>query len=182
MNYYVGEIRAFTFGFVPKGWLPCDGKTYPFNGTYNALGAVIGNLYGGTSGQSFAVPNLQGATLASWGTSTDGDEYDAGQAFGQATVALSIDQMPPHNHMAKAKVAQTFANMHTTPATGDWISGCVLPTGNVVGAWKKPDYSGNAIFLQMVGSTGDGLPHENRHPYLAMPIGICWSGTFPKKP
>lgn len=27
MDAYIGEIRAFTFSFVPYGWLGCYGQT-----------------------------------------------------------------------------------------------------------------------------------------------------------
>jgi len=26
MEPFVGEIRLFPYNFVPKGWLPCDGR------------------------------------------------------------------------------------------------------------------------------------------------------------
>jgi microcystin-dependent protein len=181
MDAFVGEIRSFSFGFIPKGWLPCDGKIYPVSGQYGSLAAILGTLYGGTPGQSFAVPNLQGATLAGWGMQPGGDEYAAGQSFGQATVALSTEQMPAHNHGARAKGPQAIANMHTAPAAGDWLSGCVLTEGAVTRAWKQPPYAVAPSFIQMVGSTGGGQPHENRHPYLATPIGICCEGLWPER-
>ncbi|MBS7527977.1 tail fiber protein [Fusibacter paucivorans] len=36
MGQYIGEIRMFSYGKVPDGWLNCDGQTLQIN-NYMAL-------------------------------------------------------------------------------------------------------------------------------------------------
>lgn len=61
MDQYLGEIRLFAFkSFVPMYWVKCDGTI--LNVQQNqALYALIGNTYGGTVNQTFAVPDLTGS-------------------------------------------------------------------------------------------------------------------------
>ncbi|HEV2719356.1 MAG TPA: phage tail protein [Thermoanaerobaculia bacterium] len=53
---YAGQVAAFVGGFVPSGWLACDGRLLP-NVQYPRLYQVIGNKYGG-GGDKFALPKL----------------------------------------------------------------------------------------------------------------------------
>lgn len=54
----VGSVIAFAGTQAPDGWLLCDGRSYPVSGDKNDLFKVIGNTYGGASGQ-FNVPDLR---------------------------------------------------------------------------------------------------------------------------
>jgi len=58
MDGFIGEIRAFPYNFIPKGWLACDGSRQPVS-KYRVLYAVMGSLYGGDE-ITFNVPNLSG--------------------------------------------------------------------------------------------------------------------------
>lgn len=76
MEQLMGEIRLFAFStFAPLGWFKCDGTSYSIQ-QFQALYALIGNTYGGTRGQTFAVPDLTGAEPHPnmiYCISTDGD-------------------------------------------------------------------------------------------------------------
>ncbi|MGD1067307.1 MAG: tail fiber protein, partial [Vulcanimicrobiaceae bacterium] len=54
----VGEIRLFGGGFVPPGWLPCDGSRLSISG-HQALFAVIGTNYGGDGAIFFMLPDFR---------------------------------------------------------------------------------------------------------------------------
>lgn len=56
---YVGEIRLFSFGRVPRGWALCDGRVLPIN-TNQALYSILGTTYGGDGRTTFALPDLRG--------------------------------------------------------------------------------------------------------------------------
>jgi microcystin-dependent protein len=58
-DYFIGEIRAFSFGFAPKGWAFCNGQTLPIN-QYQALFSLLGTQFGGNGTTNFLLPNLQG--------------------------------------------------------------------------------------------------------------------------
>jgi microcystin-dependent protein len=45
MDPYIGEIRLFTFGFAPRGWEPCDGRSLSVEKHKN-LFFVIGDKFG----------------------------------------------------------------------------------------------------------------------------------------
>ncbi len=54
---FIGQIQLFALGFAPVDWKLCDGTVYPISQN-QALYALIGNKFGGITGQTFAVPNL----------------------------------------------------------------------------------------------------------------------------
>ncbi len=54
---FIGQIQLFALGFAPYGWQLCDGTICQI-APNQALYALIGNKFGGTPGQNFAVPNL----------------------------------------------------------------------------------------------------------------------------
>ena len=51
----VGSILTMANGTLPKGYLACNGTTYPIS-NFPALYDVIGNTFGGTSGVNFTTP------------------------------------------------------------------------------------------------------------------------------
>jgi len=59
MDAFTGEIRLFPYNFAPQNWAYCDGTTLLVQQN-PALYSVIGTLYGGTPGQNFKLPNLNG--------------------------------------------------------------------------------------------------------------------------
>jgi len=54
---YIGEIRMFSFGWAPKGWMLCQGQTLHI-AQFQALFALIGNFYGGDGATTFQLPNI----------------------------------------------------------------------------------------------------------------------------
>jgi microcystin-dependent protein len=63
MSYYVGELRAFGDGELPRDFLPCDGRELAIN-SYIPLFSVIGATYGGDGVSQFALPDLRGRVVA----------------------------------------------------------------------------------------------------------------------
>ncbi|WP_024831886.1 phage tail protein [Ruminiclostridium josui] len=61
MDPFIGQIQLFAFGFAPRGWQLCDGSIIKI-AENQALYSLLGNKFGGTPGQSFAVPNLLNAS------------------------------------------------------------------------------------------------------------------------
>ncbi|ACL76820.1 phage tail protein [Ruminiclostridium cellulolyticum] len=54
---FIGQIQLFALGFAPVDWQLCNGAVFQIAGN-EALYSLIGNKFGGTPGQNFAVPNL----------------------------------------------------------------------------------------------------------------------------
>jgi microcystin-dependent protein len=61
IDVYIGTILLFPYNFTPANWSSCDGQILTIS-QYQALYALIGNIYGGSASQgTFALPNLNGA-------------------------------------------------------------------------------------------------------------------------
>jgi len=60
MEQLIGEIRLFTYNFVPMGWLRCDGTIVSIT-EYQTLYALLMTRYGGDGMTNFALPDLTGA-------------------------------------------------------------------------------------------------------------------------
>ena len=60
---FLGEVRTFAFGAIPKGWALCDGSILNIEDN-SALFTLLGNRYGGDSDQNtFALPDLRANTV-----------------------------------------------------------------------------------------------------------------------
>lgn len=59
MENFIGQIIMMASNFVPKGFLPCDGRLIPIQ-TSTALFSLLGTTYGGDGKTNFALPNLKG--------------------------------------------------------------------------------------------------------------------------
>lgn len=57
----IATIQLFAFQFAPLGWMSCEGQILNVNQN-QALYSLIGNTYGGTYPNTFALPNLNGAS------------------------------------------------------------------------------------------------------------------------
>lgn len=55
----IGTVQVLTHanGFIPKGWLLCNGGSYSQT-TYAALFSVIGTTFGNPGGGNFNVPTI----------------------------------------------------------------------------------------------------------------------------
>jgi len=161
---FVGEIRLFSFGVIPRGWLPCQGQILPIQ-TNQALFALLGAQYGGNGSTTFALPDLRGRVPLN--TSPG---YPLGAAAGEAAHTLTFNEMPMHTHSVSAS---------GEPAT------LVPPAGNV---WPQipSTYSATAPDVQMgaaaVSVAGGSQAHNNMQPYLTINFCIATAGIFPSRP
>ena len=57
----IGEIRIFSFGFAPYGWMPCDGRTVSIS-SFLPLFSIVGSRFGGDGILNFGLPDLRGFT------------------------------------------------------------------------------------------------------------------------
>jgi hypothetical protein len=69
----IGAVIYFAAIKPPTNWLACDGSLYQIN-LYQPLYNVIGNLYGGVSGSTFAVPDLRGQFIRGLNRSSSGPD------------------------------------------------------------------------------------------------------------
>jgi microcystin-dependent protein len=192
MDAFVGEIRAFTYSFIPLGWLACNGQSVPVVQNQQ-LYAVIGNTYGGNT-SAFNLPNLNGAAIVGAGIGPGLSPWELGQTDGAESVALtSATQLPAHNHtltIEQVPPATAQANTSAAPvANQSWLSRAEqvtgTTTGNLIPSFTKPATGvdvDTTLHPATVGTAGNGVAHENRQPYLTLVYCICTDGVWPPHP
>lgn len=189
MDAFVGEIRAFTYSFVPQGWLACNGQSVPVM-QFQQLYAIIGDTYGGNT-QAFNLPNLNGAAIVGAGIGPGLSSWALGQTDGAESVALtSATQLPAHNHtltMETLPPANAQGNTTAAPAANlSWLSRAIqlTPAVSIINSFTQPAAGNTDTTLHpvTVGQAGNGVAHENRQPYLTLVYCICTEGTWPPKP
>lgn len=165
MDPFLGEIRAFAFGRIPNGWLPCDGRQLQIQPNV-ALFALLGPRYGGDGKTTFNLPDLRGRTPVCYGPG-----MTMGLKEGSETVALNAAQVPPHTHTV---LATSTAASTSSPAGGALAT---LPTGT--NAYAAP--STTTLNIEAVSISGASAPHQNMQPSLAVNWCIAISGLFPPR-
>ena len=151
---FLGEIRVFTFGFVPRGWAACQGQLLPIQQN-QALFSLLGTTYGGDGRVNFALPDLRGRTPVG-----PGADVVLGAAGGQEAHTLTAAEA---GHSLVADVA---------PGTNH-PAAALLARG---GAYADAASSG-----EVMSSVGGGQAHENRAPFLALTYAIALQGIFPSR-
>jgi microcystin-dependent protein len=168
---FLGEIRIFGFNFNPRGWAFCQGQLLAISQN-TALFSILGTTYGGNGTSDFALPNLQGYVPLHSGQGAGLSQYFLGEVTGSQTVTLLTTELPAHAHAANC-----------SSIDGDSAD----PIGNVP---AKDALGGNNVFsnsqdsLMSTGAislAGNGLPHNNLQPYLAMNYCIAMLGVFPSR-
>lgn len=157
-------VVAFTAAAAaPTGWLLCDG-TAVSRTTYAALFTAIGTQYGvGDGSTTFNLPNLKGRVPV--GVDTADSTWDTrGETGGAKTHALTIAEMPVHNHGVTDPGHAHNLNFH--PDTGTFGTGFniadVAGTG-FVGPGTHVSVTGISI-----NNAGSGTAHSNIQPFIAL--------------
>jgi microcystin-dependent protein len=176
-NPFLGEIRCFGFNFAPVGWAFCNGQLLAISQNA-ALFNLVGTLYGGDGVNTFALPNLQGKAPMHWGSGPGGFTTTVAEIQGNATVTLTSNQIPIHNHAIISQVVAPggAAEHAASPPTGAYIG-----PSNPDGLYKTTAPTINAPFGPAIGSTGASQPHDNMQPYLALSFCIALQGIFPSR-
>ncbi|WP_448698501.1 phage tail protein [Mucilaginibacter sp. AW1-3] len=179
MEPYLGELRVFTCGFVPVGWLACNGATLNIT-AYTGLYALLGTKFGGNGSTTFMLPDLRGAAMLNMGTFA-GNTYQVGNAAGTETVALTTATIPPHNHYIGAQTDTAVGNLNnnppfeiiTQPVSGsDTVQAFVTPTPTPTLVTLDPS---------TLATGGASQPHNNMPPFQTLNVCICSNGYFPPR-
>ncbi|UUL82454.1 phage tail protein [Sphingomonas qomolangmaensis] len=164
---FLAEIKLFGFGFVPRGYLACNGQLLPI-AQYSALFSLLGVMYGGDGRITFKLPDLRSSVPMGFAST-----LPQGSAGGAETVSLTIPTLPAHTHMM---VAVNGPATRRTVANNYFGS----DTSTVV------DFFGPAEALvpmdpASMQSSGGGAPHANLQPSLAMNFCIATNGVYPSR-
>lgn len=175
MEPYIGEIRCFSFGRIPVGWLACQGQILPLQ-QYAALYSLLGTAYGGNGQTNFGLPDLRGVVPIHYNPTGNAPnpQTNVGATGGVETVTLSLAQMPSHTHQV---------NVNKDPATVE------NPTNNYSAALVSPHLAYAAatsptvaMAPDFIGAAGGGGSHANMQPYLVVNYCIATTGYYPQRP
>jgi microcystin-dependent protein len=161
---FIGEIKIFTFNFVPRGYGACNGQLLPI-AQNTALFSILGITYGGNGQTTFALPNLIGRAPIHVGQGPGLSQYDLGQNGGTADVTLTAAELPMHSHnMQVASDAPTSG----APSPANVLAGAAIygPAQNLV---------------PMASLGASPQAHNNRQPYLTLNFCIALQGYFPSR-
>jgi microcystin-dependent protein len=87
-----GELRIFAGGFVPVGWLACDGQQLAA-ADQPVLARAIGRTFGGDGKDHVRVPDLRGRALVGSGDPSGSPPHRIGQE-GKALAVSAADNDP----------------------------------------------------------------------------------------
>lgn len=179
MDNFLGEIRVFGFGVIPRGWVSCAGQTMSVR-QYSALFSLLGTTFGGDGVNNFKLPDYRGVVGIA-----PGPNFGYGESGGQAFVSLTVPQMPSHNHLVGANEAMgnnVLSNGDDYPAElSVFVTNPQSQQYAVSGFIDTPGNTLVPLVQDTIGSTGGGQPHENRQPYLALNVCIALEGAYPSR-
>lgn len=167
---YCGELRLFTYSFIPYGWLECNGQTVNVS-DYSTLYSIIGNTFGGVAGSTFCVPNLCGRVPVGLGT-VNGTTVTYGGSGGTTTETMTYSQLPAHTHTASNTAIAASSSDATTTSVGYYA---VNPArGN---EFNSTTNASSAAISTTTTSTGGTTARNNMQPYLVLTWCICYDDT-----
>lgn len=174
---FTGQISVFGFNFAPVNWATCQGQIMPISQNA-ALFSLLGTAYGGNGTSTFGLPNLQGNVAVGQGQLLGGSTYDLGETGGASSIAVSRGESPTHTHnlMASGAAADKNdpgANVLARPLVAlnpTGIQGQIFNNNNLDTVMNAP-----------ITPVGNGMPHDNLQPFLALTYCICLRGIFPQR-
>lgn len=165
---YIGEIAIFAFNYAPQGYAFCNGQLLSTT-SYNSLFTILGTTYGGNGTTNFAVPDFRGKAPVSFGTGTGLSTYNLGDMAGVESVALSLSELPAHNHSLNIYSGEGS----TTTDSGNYVA----QYGEGIKSFSNS--SDTSMNSNAIGSAGGSQAHTNMQPYLALNYCIALQGIYP---
>lgn len=170
---FVAEIRIFANHFAPVGWATCDGQLMPISQN-TALFSLLGTTYGGDGKSTFRLPDLNGSMPMHPGQGQGLGLRFLGESGGAATVALTAQQIPYHNHQLQA-VTVAASQLAPGPSTGFAANAA----GQVNHIFSQNVAGAELVVPNPLLPAGADQAHNNRQPYLGMLFCIALQGVYP---
>ena len=154
----VGTIAMYGAEKDPEGWVRCDGRTLERN-AYPKLFAAIGTTNGSTSSSNFKVPDIRGRDVIGTG------DYAIGARGGQASVTLTVAQLPAHTHSI-GEIQNAALRFQAKTADKD------IGVGQNGYTYLTSTGTEESSRSPIAASTGGGQSVSIRNPFVALPYII----------
>ena len=191
MDPIMAMIAYFAFNFEQEGWLRCMGQVLNVQQN-SALFSLMGNVFGGTYPNTFALPDLRGKVILGQGATG----FDYGTSGGYATTSLNSSNVPSHTHVATLTLtnATTTVSANTSPGTtnspssrnGNAIGTLATGLGNMyntVAPTVALNVAGNTVggSVAVAPNTGGSTAFSNMPPYCVLNASIATQGLYPQR-
>jgi microcystin-dependent protein len=178
MDPYVGEVRLYSgTQYVPSGWLLCDGSQLAIR-SYQLLYAVIGNIYGGTTPDTFNLPKIIGQVPVGAGSGTGLTPRNLGSVVGASTVYVQPEQMPSHTHTVQCVQPLQAGQGPTGAVWANGTRGAAMHYAPLNITVPPSSVQMSSLAIGMAGPT-QALPHNNMQPYVSLVFMIAYEGIYP---
>jgi len=169
---YLGEVRLFGYNWCPTGWAQANGQLLSISAN-TALFSLYGTNFGGNGQTTFGLPNLIGRAPYGYGSTAPGQPFAA--LYGNASVTLTVGQLPAHNHALLATSASPTTNL---PSGGLFAT---FPSNEKI--YAPSGSPANAPLSQTsIGMTGNNQPVPTQSPALALNWCVATVGIYPSRP
>lgn len=184
-DYFVGEIRLFSFPWAPRDWALCDGKILTIQQNV-ALFSLLGNKFGGDGKNNFALPDMRGRVPVNEGKSqvTPGVYYAMGSTGGVENVTLTSAQLSAHSHTAYASNTPGDPTLNPKKIPGQAYLATATAAGGATSNYYGPRAVSTATTVlnpATVSVTGGGGAHSNVQPFAATNYSISTVGLYPSR-
>lgn len=188
---FIGEIKIWPINFPPRNWAFCNGQLLSISSN-TALFSLIGTTYGGDGRTTFALPDLRGRIPAGVGTGAGISTRNLGQRGGSETKALTVLNMPSHNHIIQSNQAigggiEIIVNSEEgeeSDPNNNYLAGTQeagysdeAGSGTLKGLQNNFEIDGSII----CGQAGGSQAFSVLNPYLNLNFIISLSGLFPSR-
>ncbi len=177
----IGIIKMFGGNFAPRGWAFCEGQLLNISQN-TALFSILGTIYGGDGRSTFGLPDLKDRAPMHAGSGPGLTSRTVGQKLGQATVTLSVANLPSHTHQLSAHAVVADTDIDVPAAT---TSLGAIP-GSEAGVFFPNLYGADTgalvdMAVEALATTGGGAAHANRQPLQGLNFIIALTGVFPSR-
>ena len=199
---FLGEIKAVGFDFAPRQWAKCAGQFLDI-AQNAALFSLLGTMYGGDGRINFKLPDLRGRSLIGEGQGSGLTNRIQGQFGGRERVALSLAELPTHNHGGSISGSSTGTfklNASTNTADVSDPTNAILAKATIddggrpipfdlytASTSQNTQMAQNTIDVDLsssavtVNNNGQSQPFDNMTPWLAINYIIALQGLFPSR-
>ena len=182
--YYLGQILLGGWTYAPEYTAYCSGGIIAVS-VNPALYSLLGNNFGGTEGQTFALPDLRGRSPIHFGQGIGLENYPLGAKGGATSVTLVADNLPAHSH--EATVSGGLLTGGTNGPTSDPVGNFLGDSGSTDPIYRTNSQGPYDIINGFSGinfsmeSTGASTPISIENPYISLVYVMVVKGVFPPR-